>query len=123
MAKILVTDGMAEEGIQTLSSAGHQVDVKKLSQEELIKEISQYDGLVVRSATQVTPDVLEAGAPKLQVVGRAGVGVDNINLDAATQKRRHRHECAARQHSLSGRTYYRDDFRRCPQYPTSTQQA
>lgn len=85
MAKILVTDGMADEGIQTLSSAGHQVDVRKLNQEELIKEINQYDGLVVRSATQVTPDVLEAGAPKLQVVGRAGVGVDNINLEAATQ--------------------------------------
>ena len=85
MANILVTDGMADEGIETLKQAGHQVDVRKLNEEELLMEIGKYDGLVVRSATQVTPDVLEAGAPKLQVIGRAGVGVDNINLDAATQ--------------------------------------
>lgn len=85
MPKILVTDGMAEEGIATLKAAGHEVDSRKVNEDELLKIIGDYDALVVRSATQVTADVLEAGAPRLQVVGRAGVGVDNIDLDAATQ--------------------------------------
>ena len=85
MAKILITDGMAPEGIDILKQAGHQVDSKKLTADELVKIIGEYDGLVVRSATQVTEKVLAAGAPALKVVGRAGVGVDNIDLPAATK--------------------------------------
>ena len=84
MAKILVTDGMAPEGLDLMKQAGHKVDSKKLTVDELLKIIGEYDGLVVRSATQVTEAVLKAGAPQLKVVGRAGVGVDNIDLPAAT---------------------------------------
>ena len=85
MARILVTDGMATEGVEALIHAGHDVDERKLSPAELLEIIGEYDGLVVRSATQVTNEVLAAGAPRLKVVGRAGVGVDNIDLKAATQ--------------------------------------
>ena len=84
MAKILVTDGMAPEGLDLLKQAGHTVENKKVSADELLKLIGDYDGLVVRSATQVTDAVLKAGSPRLRVVGRAGVGVDNIDLPAAT---------------------------------------
>ena len=84
MAKILVTDGMATEGLDLMKQAGHAVDNRKITVDELVKVIGEYDGLVVRSATQVTEAVLKAGAPQLKVVGRAGVGVDNIDLPAAT---------------------------------------
>ena len=84
MAKIIATDGMAQEGVDRLIAAGHTVDVKKVSAEELPKIIGDYDALVVRSATIVTPEVLAAGVPRLKIVGRAGVGVDNIDLKAAT---------------------------------------
>lgn len=86
MAKILVTDGMAAEGISMLQEAGHEVHNKKLNAQELLGVIGQYDALVVRSATQVTADVLAAGAPRLQVVGRAGVGVDNVDVPTATKR-------------------------------------
>lgn len=85
MARILVTDGMAEEGVTALQAAGHEVEARKVDADELPGIIGKYDGLVVRSATQVTPEVLAAGAPRLKVVGRAGVGVDNIDLSAATE--------------------------------------
>ncbi len=85
MAKILITDGMAPEGMEILKQGGHTVDSKKVTAEELVKLIGEYDALAVRSATQVTAAVLKAGAPKLKVVGRAGVGVDNIDLKAATE--------------------------------------
>jgi D-3-phosphoglycerate dehydrogenase len=86
MARILATDGMADEGVRILRDAGHTVDLKKLSPTELLSVIGEYDGLVVRSATQVTQEVLAAAAPRLKVVGRAGVGVDNIDVPAATAK-------------------------------------
>ena len=83
-ARILVADPVAEDGVARLRAAG-QVDVATgLSKEELIARIGEYDALVVRSETKVTADVFEA-APRLRVVGRAGVGVDNIDLDAATR--------------------------------------
>lgn len=84
MARILVTDGMAAEGLAILKQGGHTVESRKLTPEELIKIIGEYDGLVIRSATQVTNAVLKAGVPKLKVVGRAGVGVDNVEVPAAT---------------------------------------
>jgi D-3-phosphoglycerate dehydrogenase len=85
MAKILVSDKLGEEGVSLLRSHG-EVDIKTgLSQEELISIIGNYEALVVRSETQVSKDVIKA-ASKLQVIGRAGVGVDNIDLEAATQK-------------------------------------
>ncbi len=85
--RILVTDPLAEEGLKLLKEANHvEVDVKlKLPQEELVKVIGQYDGLVVRSGTQVTKEVL-AGAGKLKVIGRAGAGLDNIDLETASKR-------------------------------------
>ncbi|MDD5081926.1 MAG: phosphoglycerate dehydrogenase [Dehalococcoidales bacterium] len=82
--KILVADSISNEGIEALRGSG-QVDVKTgLKPEELIAIIGDYDALVVRSQTQVTAKVIEAGK-KLQVIGRAGVGVDNIDVEAATR--------------------------------------
>jgi D-3-phosphoglycerate dehydrogenase len=82
--RILVADPIAEDGVERLRAAG-EVDVATgLSREELIERIPAYDALVVRSETKVTAEVLAAGT-RLKVVGRAGVGVDNIDLDAATR--------------------------------------
>ena len=83
--RILVSDNIAKEGVDALRPEA-DVDVKlKLSPEELEAIIADYDGLVVRSETKVTAKIIEAGK-KLQVVGRAGMGVDNIDLDAATRR-------------------------------------
>ena len=84
-AKILVTDRVAQDGIDVLSQHA-QVDVRLgLPPQELIGAIGEYEGLVVRSETKVTREVIEAGR-RLQVIGRAGVGVDNIDLAAATER-------------------------------------
>jgi D-3-phosphoglycerate dehydrogenase len=83
--KILVADLIAEEGIEALRS-GAMVDVKAgLKPEELVDVIGDYDALVVRSDTKISAEIINAGH-KLQVIGRAGIGVDNINLDAATRR-------------------------------------
>ena len=82
--RILVADPIAADGVERLREAG-QVDVETgLTAEQLIERIPGYDALVVRSETKVTADVL-AAAQRLRVVGRAGVGVDNIDIDAATR--------------------------------------
>jgi D-3-phosphoglycerate dehydrogenase len=82
--KILVADPIAEEGIQVLRSYA-QVDIKtKLELEQLKAIIGDYDALIVRSQTQVGAEVIESGK-KLKVIGRAGVGTDNIDVDAATK--------------------------------------
>jgi D-3-phosphoglycerate dehydrogenase / 2-oxoglutarate reductase len=82
--KILVSDPIAEEGIQILSSYA-QVDVKtKLALPQLKAIIGDYDALIVRSQTKVGAEVIESGK-KLKVIGRAGVGIDNIDVDAATK--------------------------------------
>ncbi len=84
MDRILVTETIAEEGFATLNSAA-QVDVRtNLNHATLLAILPEYDALVVRSGTKVTSDVLAAGK-KLRVVGRAGTGVDNIDVDAATR--------------------------------------
>jgi D-3-phosphoglycerate dehydrogenase len=71
--------------VKIFQDRGHQVDfLKTMPEEELIKVIGDYDGLVVRSATKVTPEVMKH-ATKLRIVGRAGVGVDNINVKEATK--------------------------------------
>lgn len=84
--KILVSDSLADAGLDPLRAKDDfQVDVRTdLSHEELVEAIAEYDALLVRSGTTVSADVLQAGK-KLRVVARAGVGVDNIDLDAATQ--------------------------------------
>jgi D-3-phosphoglycerate dehydrogenase len=83
-ARILVADPIAEDGVERLRAAG-TVDVDTgLTPEQLVERIGDYDALVVRSETKVTAEVL-AAATRLRVVGRAGVGVDNIDIDAATR--------------------------------------
>src|SRR6266571_2400259 len=84
--RILVCDPIAEDGVEALKRSGADVDVRTgLSPEELRKSVDGYDALVVRSETKVTREIIEASST-LQVVGRAGIGVDNIDLDAATEK-------------------------------------
>jgi D-3-phosphoglycerate dehydrogenase len=83
--RVLVSDPVPDEAVLMMKNEGIQVDViTNLSQEELIKTIPEYDALVVRSGTKVTKEVIEAGK-KLKIIGRAGVGVDNIDVEAATQ--------------------------------------
>src|SRR5450759_1458256 len=83
--RILVADPLAEDGLERLRRAGEVTVVSKLDEAELIRRIPEFDALVVRSETRVTALILEAGR-KLRVVGRAGVGVDNIDVPAATAK-------------------------------------
>jgi D-3-phosphoglycerate dehydrogenase / 2-oxoglutarate reductase len=85
LPRILVADPLAEDGLERLRRAGEVTVVSKLPEAELIERIPDFDALVVRSETRVTAQVLEAGR-KLRVVGRAGVGVDNIDVPAATRK-------------------------------------
>lgn len=83
--RVLVSDSLAEEGVKRLES-GAEVDViTNLTPEELVKKIRDYDALVIRSGTKVTAEVINA-AEKLKVIGRAGVGVDNVDVEAATKK-------------------------------------
>jgi D-3-phosphoglycerate dehydrogenase len=82
--KVLITDSVSEEGIEVLRKEA-QVDVKtNLKPEEVIGIIGDYEALVVRSQTRVTAAIIEAGK-KLQVIARAGVGIDNIDVDTATR--------------------------------------
>lgn len=85
--KILISDPLSEEGVKILTDVREfQVDVKTELKPDALKEaIKDYDALIVRSATKVTRDIIQA-APKLKVIGRAGVGLDNVDLEAATQK-------------------------------------
>lgn len=85
--KILVSDNLSQIGVDILKKeSGIEVDVKTgLSKEELIKIIPEYEGLLVRSATKVTADVIQAGK-RLKVVGRAGIGIDNVDVEAASKR-------------------------------------
>src|SRR3989339_597602 len=83
--KVLAADKIADEGIKLFKDAGIEVDSKTgLPEEELVKIIPEYDALMVRSETRATPKIIEAGK-KLKIIGRAGVGVDNIDLPTATK--------------------------------------
>lgn len=87
MFKVLVSDPISDQGIQLLYDAQDvQVDKKTgLSEDELVEIIGEYDALLVRSQTKVTERIMN-GSDRLKVIGRAGVGVDNIDLDAATKR-------------------------------------
>ena len=87
MIRILVSDKLSEEGLKILKQEKDlSVDVKTDLKPEQLKEIiKDYDALVVRSGTKVTKDVIEA-AKNLKVIGRAGAGLDNVDLEAATKK-------------------------------------
>lgn len=80
--KVLLTDGLEEKGKAILRTSADVVDQPGITAEELLTVVGEYDALIVRGRTKVTPAVFEAGK-KLKVVGRAGVGVDNIDLAAA----------------------------------------
>lgn len=83
--KILITDGLDSNGIEILKKSAEVIEKPGITAEDLLKEVGEYDALIVRGRTKVIPAVIEAGA-KLKVVGRAGVGVDNIDLAAAKGK-------------------------------------
>jgi D-3-phosphoglycerate dehydrogenase len=85
--KILVTDSLAPEGLEVFKNAdGFEVDVKiGLKPDELKKICGDYDGWVIRSGTKITAELIDA-AKKLKVIGRAGVGYENIDADAATKR-------------------------------------
>ncbi|GJM68193.1 hypothetical protein HMSSN036_04090 [Paenibacillus macerans] len=87
MFKVLVSDPISDMGIQQLMDADDIAVEKKtgLSEDELVEIIAEYDGLLVRSQTKVTEKIM-AAASRLKVIGRAGVGVDNIDLEAATKR-------------------------------------
>lgn len=84
MPKVLIADALSERAAAIFTARGLGVDVKVgLKPDELLAIIGEYDGLAIRSATKVTADVL-AAAPNLKVIGRAGIGVDNIDVNEAT---------------------------------------
>ncbi len=85
MSKVLVSDSIDQAGIEILSQVA-QVDVKiGLSPEELVQIIPEYNALMIRSGTRVTKEIIEAGT-QLKIIGRAGVGVDNVDVPAATRQ-------------------------------------
>lgn len=82
--RVLISDDLAHEGVDILKHE-FDVDIKiNLNEAQLMEIITDYDALVVRSATHVTKNIIEKS--NLKVIGRAGVGVDNIDLDSATRK-------------------------------------
>jgi len=84
--KVLISDNLAPVGAKILQDAGLEVDINTgLAPEELKKIIPAYDGLVIRSATKVTAEIIEA-ADNLKVVGRAGIGLDNVDIAAASKR-------------------------------------
>ena len=85
MMKVLVSDSIDQSGIDILSQVAEVDQRVGLTIDDLKQIIGEYDGLMIRSGTQVTSDVLQA-AEKLQIIGRAGVGVDNVDVPAATQR-------------------------------------
>jgi D-3-phosphoglycerate dehydrogenase len=84
MPKVLIADKLSPAAVAIFKERGVEADVKTgLSKEELIKIVDQYDAIAIRSATKLTADVLKA-AKNLKVIGRAGIGVDNVDIPAAT---------------------------------------
>lgn len=84
MPKVLIADKLSPQAVEIFKQNKVEADVKTgLPPEELLKIIGEYDGIAIRSATKVTADILKAGK-KLKVVGRAGIGVDNVDVKAAT---------------------------------------
>ena len=84
MPKVLISDSLSPAAVAIFKERGVEADVKTaLSKDELLRIIGEYDGLAIRSATKVTAEVIKA-ARKLKVIGRAGIGVDNVDIPAAT---------------------------------------
>ncbi|MBV6429417.1 MAG: Hydroxypyruvate reductase [Haliscomenobacter sp.] len=85
MIKILANDGINPDGKTLLEEAGYQVDTTRIAQPELLSAIGAYDVLIVRSATKVTKEVIDAGR-NLKIIARGGVGLDNIDVEHAEGK-------------------------------------
>ena len=84
--RVLISDSLAPVGVEILKKAGLEVDEKPgMTPDEIKAVIGDYDGLIIRSATRVTSDLLES-AGRLRVVGRAGIGLDNVDIPAASEK-------------------------------------
>ncbi len=87
MAKIAVTDGMDKKAVLWLEKAGHEVINSPIPPDELLHDgLHGFDAIIVRSATKLTREVIDAAGESLRAIGRAGVGVDNIDLEAAGTK-------------------------------------
>lgn len=86
--KILANDGISKEGIEALNKGGFEVVTENVPQEQLIDEINKvgYVGILVRSATQVRQDIID-NCPSLKLIGRGGVGMDNIDVGLRPFKR------------------------------------
>src|SRR5215475_14001921 len=84
MPRVLIADKLSDAALSIFKERGVEADVKTgLAKDDLLKIVDQYDGIAIRSATKITADVIKA-AKNLKVVGRAGIGVDNIDIPAAT---------------------------------------
>ena len=86
MRRVAVTDGMAEEAVKRLENAGCEVVQEFIEHQKLVQgALAEFDAIIVRSATKITEEMLAVSQPRLKVVARAGVGVDNIDIDAASK--------------------------------------
>ena len=85
MIKILANDGIDPIGKKMLEDAGFEVDTNNIPQDELPEKLKAYDAITVRSATKVRKDLIDA-TPNLKLIGRGGVGVDNIDVEYAKEK-------------------------------------
>ncbi len=84
--KVLITDKMANEAITVLEDAGHEVVFDEMDHDTLLREISNYDALMVRGRTKAVTEIVNAGATgNLKVIGRAGIGVDNVDIKTAAE--------------------------------------
>ena len=83
--KVIVADSINQKGIDNLKEVAEVVVDTDITPEELLNTISEYEAIIVRSRTKVTREVIEK-ADKLKIIARAGVGVDNVDVEAATEK-------------------------------------
>jgi D-3-phosphoglycerate dehydrogenase len=84
--KILVTDKMADEALNVLKKAGHEITYEEMDHDTLLNVIAEYDALMVRGRTKAVAEIIQKGGQgNLKVIGRAGIGVDNIDVTAATE--------------------------------------
>jgi D-3-phosphoglycerate dehydrogenase len=113
MPKVLISDELSEAAVEIFRSRGLEVDFQpQLGPDaaKLKEIIGNYDGLAIRSATKVKPDII-AAAKNLKVIGRAGIGVDNVDIPAATAQGHRGDEHAVRQFDHDGRACDRADVR------------
>ena len=116
MAKVLISDKLDPLAVEIFESKGIEVDFKPgLSPEEQIAIIGNYDGLAIRSATTVTAEMIDA-AKNLKVVGRAGIGVDNVDVEAATEEQAAREAAAV---PCVIRHWPEPEYHICPNNPSN----